>query len=47
MKMKVFTGDNIMSLENEINVWLKNITQIDHVTYAQVGLKFIITVWHK
>ena len=47
MKVKIFVGNDLGTLEGQINDWLQKerITQIDHVTHANnVGVVFI-TVW--
>jgi hypothetical protein len=47
MKVKIFVGNELGTLERQINDWLQKerITQIHHVTHANnVGIVFI-TVW--
>jgi hypothetical protein len=47
MKVKIFVGNELGTLERQINDWLQKerITQIHHVTHANnVGIVFL-TVW--
>ena len=47
MKLKIFVGNELGTLENQINEWLQKegITQIHHVTHANNVGKMFITVW--
>ena len=50
MQVKIFTGCNTESLENEINEWLKQnfATEIRHVTHTsdnRVMMQDIVTQW--
>jgi hypothetical protein len=47
MKMKIFKGSDLQSLESKINEWLeaKGIGLIHHITHANNLSTTIITVW--
>ena len=47
MKMKIFKGSDLQSLESKINEWLeaKGINLIHHITHANNLSTTIITVW--
>ena len=47
MKMQIFKGNNLQSLESNINEWLetKGINLIHHITQANNLGSTIITVW--
>ena len=47
MKVKIFVGNELGTLESQINEWLQKerITQIHHVTHANNVGKVFITVW--
>ncbi len=47
MKMKIFKGSDLQSLESKINEWLeaKGINLIHHITHANNLGSTIITVW--
>ena len=47
MKMKIFKGSDLQSLENKINEWLeaKGINLIHHITHANNLSTTIITIW--
>ena len=47
MKVKIFVGNELGTLESQINDWLQkeSITQIHHVTHANNVGKVFITVW--
>ena len=47
MKMKIFKGTDLQSLESKINEWLeaKGVNLIHHITHANNLGTTIITVW--
>jgi hypothetical protein len=47
MKMKIFKGTDLQSLESKINEWLeaKGINLVHHITHANNLSTTIITVW--
>jgi hypothetical protein len=47
MKMKIFKGADLQSLESKINEWLeaKGINLVHHITHANNLSTTIITVW--
>jgi len=47
MKMKIFKGSDLQSLESKINEWLeaKGINLIHHITHANNLSTTIITIW--
>jgi len=47
MKMKIFKGTDLQSLESKINEWLeaKGINLVHHITHANNLGTTIITVW--
>ena len=47
MKMKIFKGSDLQSLESKINEWLeaKSINLIPHITHANNLSTTIITIW--